>query len=211
MSKWMVAVAGTAVLATACAQQYEPINRERDVSTRVRDNNENQIENGPLFSGEGFLNAVGGRLDGAIGNSTGLASEATSIDFYDDGYATNANIIARGPNGDAMGIISVVNGSIANLEEGDDVSTCQDDYGDPNSGVNNGEISAFVTGCAGPSMDTGWDYDAPADCVNLSVEAAGVDAPAGAVATVRILAHWSENSYGGLERTVKATLHVSEE
>jgi len=206
MSKWMVAVAGTAVLATACAQQYEPIDRER-TTTRVRDNN-NTIEEGRgLFSGEGFLSAVGGRMDGAIGNATGLANEAEQIDFYDDGYATNANMIVRGANGDAMGIISVVNGSISNLEEGDEVSTCQGDYNDPNSGVNNGEISAFVTGCAG-DMESGWDYDAPADCVTMGLQAPEIE---GAAATVRILAHWDENSYGGLERTVKATLHIAEQ
>jgi hypothetical protein len=213
MSKWMVAAAGAAVLATACAQQYEPISRDRDVSTRVRDNNNDNpiVENRDLFQG-GFLSAVGGRLDGAIGNTLGIEHDAANIDFYDDGYSTSANVLVETPNGDAMLILSVQNGSLSELEDGDEVDTCQDDYNDPNSDVSNGGMGVYGTGCSGSDIQTtGFDYDAPADCTSISVSAPGEDAPAGTVATVRVLSHWSANSYGGLERTAKGTIFIAEQ
>jgi hypothetical protein len=214
MSRWIVAVAGTAVLATACAQQYEPISRDRDISTRVRDNNDNPVindEDRQLFNG-GFLSAVGGRLDGAIGNTLGIEHDAANIDFYDDGYSTSANVLVETPNGDAMLILSVSNGSVSDLEEGDEIDTCQDDYNDPESDINNGGMGVWATGCSGQDIQTtGFDYDAPADCASITVEAPGADAPAEAVATVRVLSHWSANSYGGLERTSKGTIYLTEQ
>jgi hypothetical protein len=207
--KWMVAMAGAAALTTACAQApQEPVERlDRNLpGDEVQLDNDNVDT--PLL-GEGFIEALGGRLDGAIGPATGLASDASSVTFYDDGFYTQANVIAEGSGGAGMAIFSL-NGSVRALDEGGGVRTCQDDFYDPNSDVNNGGVFASVTGCAtSGDMNSGWEYDMPADCTDVSLEEPLEGAPEDAVATLSVLAHWSEET-NGYERTVKATIHLTE-
>ncbi len=162
-----------------------------------------------LFSqGTGVLPA-GGRLEGAIGPATGLAANAEYLDFYSDQTWTNANLTVRGDNGSAMGILNV-SGDIGELEVGEGERSCSDDFQDP--GMNNGDnvIASFV-GCANTGApEEGWSYDQPADCTDLVVTEPAADAPDGAVATLSVLAHWSAETGGGQERTVKATINLTE-
>lgn len=211
MKKWMISMAGAGALTTACAQApQEPVERlDRALpSDDVNQVDDNEIET-PSLLGDGFIEALGGRLDGAIGPATGLASNAESVSFYDDGFYTQANVIAQGSGGAGMAIFSL-NGSVRALDEGGGVRTCQDDFYDPNSDVNNGGVFASVTGCAtSGDMDNGWEYDMPADCTDVQLEEPLEGAPEDAVATLTVLAHWSEAT-NGYERTVKATIHLTE-
>lgn len=214
MKKWMVTLAGSAALMTACAQP-DPVDRIDDranVPTSPADDIEIEDNDGPvsLFQEGTFIEAIGGRLDGAVGPVTGLNNDAESLSFYDDGFYTQANVIAQNGNGAAMAIVSL-NGSVRALNvDGEDgpVRTCQDDFYDPDSEVNNGGVFASVTGCAGSSMNS-WEYDAPSDCTDVEIGEPGPEAPEGTVATMSVLAHWS-GEYGGVERTVKATIHLTE-
>lgn len=208
--KWMVAMAGAAALTTACAQApQDPVDR----IDRTQPADDQQIDNdevGTPLLGDGFLEALGGRLDGAIGPATGLASTAESVSFYDDGFYTQANVIAQGSGGAGMAIFSL-NGSVRALDEGGGgVRTCQDDFYDADSDVNNGGVFASVTGCANSGdSDDGWNYDMPADCTDVQIEEPLEGAPEDTVATLTVLAHWSEATNGS-ERTVKATIHLTE-
>jgi hypothetical protein len=210
--KWMVAMAGAAALTTACAQApQEPVDRldRTRTSEDVQVNNPgDELDSLTLF-GDGFIEAVGARLDGAIGPATGLNSNAESVSFYDDGFYTQANVIAQGSGGAGMAIFSL-NGSVRALDEAGGVRTCQNDFYDPNSDVNNGGVFASVTGCANSGdVDDGWAYDMPADCTDVSIDEPLEGAPEGAIATLSVLAHWSEAT-NGYERTVKATIHLTE-
>ena len=199
--KMLVSVVGLAALATACAQQDLP-SRRVDREITPRDTHENVIEQRELFTGNGFISALGGRLDGAIGNVDGLNGEGEYVNFYDDGFYTSADVTVRGSNGRGMGILWM-NGSVGELQAGDSVEGCSDDWEDNPNGP-----SVGFTGCSGPD-DGGWDYDAPADCTDLEIDEPSPESPEGTVATVQVLAHWRESAYGQ-ERTVKATFHLTE-
>jgi hypothetical protein len=204
-------MAGTATLAAACGQA--PVRElDGDVARRVdidAPSEPDEPASRELFSGNGFINALGGRLEGAVGPATGLANNAETLNFYDDGFYTAADLTVRGEAGSAMGILSL-NGSVSSFEAGDGVRTCQDDYNDPQSDLSMGGAAVFFTGCANDGdPGDGWEYDAPADCTDLEVDEPSDDAPEGTQATVSILAHWRASSYGP-ERTVKATLHLTE-
>lgn len=210
MKMWMVSMAGAAALTTACGQApQEPVQRlDRTQPTEDVQVDNNEIDT-PALLGDGFLEALGGRLDGAIGPATGLASNAESVSFYDDGFYTQANVVAQGSGGAGMAIFSL-NGSVRALDEGGGVRTCQDDFYDPDSDVNNGGVFASVTGCANSGdVDDGWGYDMPADCTDVQLEEPLEGAPEDTVATLTVLAHWSEAT-NGYERTVKATIHLTE-
>lgn len=208
--KWMVAMAGAAAVTTACAQApQEPIDRLDRARPAEQVDIGDDVEEPTRLLGDGFIDALGGRLDGSIGPATGLANEAESVTFYDDGFYTQANVIAQGSSGAGMAIFSL-NGPVRALDEGGGVRTCQDDFSDPDSEVNNGGVFASVTGCAtSGDVDNGWEYDMPADCTDVTLEEPLEGAPEDAVATLSVLAHWSEEM-NGVERTVKATIHLTE-
>jgi hypothetical protein len=208
-SMWIgVVVVGSAL---GCAQ--EPLQERRiDDSNDVTDREPVLGQRvGDLFSGDSFVHAVGGRLEGAVGPATGLAHDAQYIDFYLDPMYTSGNITVEGETGSAMGIFSL-SGDMNDMEIGEGDRTCMDDYEDPNSDINTGEgVAASFTGCANTgSPEDGWSYDAPADCTDVVVVEPTPEAPEDTVVTLSFLAHWGPESGGGQERTVKATIHLTE-
>ncbi len=212
MKRWGV-VGLTVLAAAACGVEPAPIARDR-AAERERDASPAVVAAGALFGSDGLIEAVGGRLDGSVGPATGLASTAEAVSFFDDGFYTQSNLTVRGNGASAMGIFSI-NGSVRDLDNGETVRTCQDDWSDPESAVSTGGISASFTGCANAgSPEDGWSYDAPAACTDVRVEAPTEQAPDDAVATLTVLAHWDATfDYNGGEipaQTVKATLHLTQ-
>ena len=203
--KKIVMVGFMVASAVGCARmpsELDGIDTDRDSSVRR--------EPRQLFSGNGFVSALGGRMDGSIGPAVGLAGNAEYIEFMDDGFSTSAYLTVRGEQGSGMGIIYMA-GSVQALEVGEGVRTCQDDYMDPDSAVNTGGVSASFTGCANTGApEDGWSYDQPADCTDVEIVEAGEEAPPEVVATMNVLAHWGADTGGGQERTVKATLQLTE-
>lgn len=201
-----VAVAGGAV---GCVQAplggLDVFDREADRDRPSR------VEVADLFDNRELMVATHGRLDGAVGPATGLAHEAEYLDFYSDPSWTSSNLIVRGDAGSAMGIFSV-SGDLGELEVGDTVRSCNDDWENPDSPMNTGEgVSASLVGCANTGApEDGWSYDQPADCTDVTVTEPEIGAPEETVATVSVLAHWSAETGGGQERTVKATIHLAE-
>ena len=208
MRKWFVIAAGISAIGTACGAEPKPHVRERTPPV-LEQGPEKQLSS--LFSDNGPIVALEGRLDGAVGPATGLRGAAETVNFYDDGYFTNIDLTVRGDNGSAMGIF-VLSGGLQALEVGEGVRTCQSDYEDPNSDLNNGGIAASFIGCANDGApEDGWDYDVPADCTDMNIDVPAADAPEGTVATLAILAHWNgQYEADGQEHTVKATLHLTE-
>lgn len=181
-----------------------------DLETLDDSDNTTRREPRRLFGGDGFVSALGGRLDGSIGPAVGLAGNAEYLEFWDDGMTTAANLTVRGERGSGMGIF-YMSGGVQALEVGETVRTCQDDFSDPDSAVNTGGVSANFTGCANTGEpEDGWSYDQPADCTDVEITEPGPEAPPETVATMNVLAHWGEATGGGQERTVKATIHLTE-
>lgn len=200
--QWMAGL--LLISAVGCARDPGDLDRNRDDGDTVR------REPRSLFNGDGFVTALGGRLDGAIGPAVGLNGRAEYLEFWDDGMYTSANLTVRGEQGSGMGIFYMT-GTVQALEVGESVRTCQDDFSDPDSGANNGEIVASFTGCSNTGApEDGWSYDAPADCTDVEITEPGLEAPPETVATMNVLAHWGEATGGGQERTVKATIHLTE-
>jgi hypothetical protein len=155
------------------------------------------------------INATGARMDGSVGPAVGLADDAQDFTFFDDGYYTQAETTVQSQSGSAMGIFSL-QGSVRNIAPGDTVRTCMDEYG----GITDGDtaIIASFTGCANSgNPGDGWAYDQPADCTDVGIDAPDEDAPDGTIATAHIMAHWPADAYGNSERTVKSTIHLTED
>lgn len=203
--KKIVMVGFLVASAVGCARMpdgIDGIDRDGDRTTRR--------EPRQLFSGDGVVQALGGRMDGSIGPAVGLSGNAEYIQFFDDGYTTSANLTVRGDRGSGMGIFYMT-GTVQALEVGESVRTCQDDYMDPDSAVNTGGVAANFTGCANTGEpEDGWSYDQPADCTDVEIVEPGEDAPPEVVATLNVLAHWGAETGGGQERTVKTTLQLTE-
>ena len=199
-SALVMASVGCAIDARHPQQRGEPVD---DVTAPP------DVHTTSLFRSGAALRALNGRMDGAIGNVVGVHGDSPFVQFSDDPMWTDASFVVNGAGGSAMAILSLA-GSVRDLPAGETSRTCSEDWSDPNSAVSQGDsVGASVTGCSGPEEGT-WEFDAPADCVDVRVDEPDMDAPADAVASVFLLAHFSD-VYTGTEHAVKARIDLTED
>ncbi len=204
--KNLIMIASIAALATACAQDAP----RQVAKQRAHNNNTNEIVPArDLFRADSAINAVGGRIQGSIGNQTNLDASADSFSFYDDGMYSYGNVQTTRADGSFGLLILSVSSSngIRALNVGETTTTCGG-MGAFEGDVAEGEVVVAATGCTE-------QYDAPANCTEVSVDEPAVDAPEGSVATVNVLAHWDAGTdYNGNPvdaRTAKGQFHLGEQ
>lgn len=110
------------------------------------------------------LHLVDGWLEGEIGPVAGIEHEASVLEGYDDGSFADVQVIAQTERGDAMTWLEIVGG----MEHPDLVPGFQKTFRLQDFDYDARQLQVQAVNCAGEMYN--WDYDAPADEVDISVE-----------------------------------------
>ena len=100
-----------------------------------------------------------GEMRGDVGSVRGIDSDASMLTGYDDGEWASVEVHADTTRGSAMNLLEV-QGGMDELEPGFEGTFSSDDY--------NETLNVQVINCSGDSRYD-WDYDAPADEVDVVV------------------------------------------
>lgn len=113
----------------------------------------------------GNLQLLEGRLAGDIGPVTGVDSEATLLEGFDDGSFADVQVIAETERGVVMSWVEIVGGTDhPALQPGFSQTFRENDFG-----FDSRNLHVRVVNCSGDEAYD-WDYDQPADEVVVQVE-----------------------------------------